>query len=351
MLELQAGDWVEVRTNDEILRTLDKNGRLDGLPFMPQMFKYCGQRFRVYKKAHKTCDTISGRYLGRALPEGIHLDLRCDGRAYAGCEAACLIFWNQAWLKPVGGDLVATDEETSSVGGLDKLGLGCTVEDVWTGTRSFSQGAANGTTFVCQATEVLNFTRPLPWYDVRQYLEDYRSGNVSFGPMVRGLIYVGYYYGALTFRGRIGAPGRWMYDFFQGIWGGIPYPRRTGVIPAGKLTPERTLNLQPGELVRVKSYQEILSTLDTHCKNRGLSFDAELVPYCGRVFRVRSKVSTFVDERTGKLKTLKTPAVILEGAFCQARYSSCRMFCPRSILAWWREIWLDRVGASDQDRG
>ena len=27
---------------------------------MPQMFRYCGQRFQVYKRAHKTCDTVSG---------------------------------------------------------------------------------------------------------------------------------------------------------------------------------------------------------------------------------------------------------------------------------------------------
>jgi hypothetical protein len=43
-----AGDWVEVRSKEEILRTLDVRGRLDDLPFMPQMFQYSGQRFRIY---------------------------------------------------------------------------------------------------------------------------------------------------------------------------------------------------------------------------------------------------------------------------------------------------------------
>ena len=46
---LCAGDWVEVRSRDEILATLDKDGRLDGMPFMPEMFAFCGKRFRVYK--------------------------------------------------------------------------------------------------------------------------------------------------------------------------------------------------------------------------------------------------------------------------------------------------------------
>jgi hypothetical protein len=44
-MKLRAGDWVEVRSREEILRSLDENGRLEGLPFMPQMFQYRGQRF------------------------------------------------------------------------------------------------------------------------------------------------------------------------------------------------------------------------------------------------------------------------------------------------------------------
>ena len=57
-LGLRAGDWVEVRSAAEILATLDERGRLDALPFMPEMLQYCGRRFRVFKSAHKTCDTL-----------------------------------------------------------------------------------------------------------------------------------------------------------------------------------------------------------------------------------------------------------------------------------------------------
>ena len=102
-MKARAGDWVEVLSKEEILSTLDMSGRLDGLPFMPQMFKYCGQRFPIYKTAHKTCDTVSGDYAGRRLQDGFHLDLRCDGKAYGGCQAGCLIFWKGAWLKRVDG--------------------------------------------------------------------------------------------------------------------------------------------------------------------------------------------------------------------------------------------------------
>ena len=48
--KLSVGDWVEVRSKEEILSTLDSNGRLDGMPFMPEMFAFCGKRFQVYKR-------------------------------------------------------------------------------------------------------------------------------------------------------------------------------------------------------------------------------------------------------------------------------------------------------------
>ena len=64
--DLRAGDWVEVRSSEEILATLDERGRLEALPFMPEMLQYCGKRFRVYKSAHKTCDTIE-TYKGRRM--------------------------------------------------------------------------------------------------------------------------------------------------------------------------------------------------------------------------------------------------------------------------------------------
>src|SRR5690242_7226316 len=99
-LNLHAGEWVEVRSKAEILQTLDEHAQLDGLPFMPQMFKYCGQRFRVYKRAHKTCDTVFP-VRGRRMVDAVHLETRCDGEAYGGCQAGCLLFWKEAWLKRV----------------------------------------------------------------------------------------------------------------------------------------------------------------------------------------------------------------------------------------------------------
>ena len=54
---LSAGDWVEVRSREEILRTLDDDACLDSMPFMPEMMKYAGQRLQVSKRA---VDRVNG---------------------------------------------------------------------------------------------------------------------------------------------------------------------------------------------------------------------------------------------------------------------------------------------------
>jgi hypothetical protein len=35
--------------------------------------------------------------------------------------------------------------------------------------------------------------------------------------------------------------------------------------------------------------------------------------------------------------------IMLEGVICQALHSDCRIFCPRGVYGYWREIWLRRV--------
>jgi hypothetical protein len=355
-MRCHAGEWVEVRSKEEILRTLDKRAQLEGLPFMPQMLQYCGQRFRVFKRAHKTCDTVND-YKGRKMNSAVHLEgIRCDGGAYGGCEAACLIFWKEAWLKSVAdprSPAAVSPEFEPTVG--TASGSGCREEDVLAGTKaSASAGeSAQDPVYVCQATQVPAATEPLPWWNVLQYVEDLASGNAGVGRMARGFIYMGF--NGLANAGiGAGRPLRWLYDVFQRLRGGIPYPRKRGRIPAGAKTPDVKLNLQPSEWVRVKSYNEILETLDVHNKNRGLYFDAEMVPYCGRSFRVLRRVERILDEKTGKMMELKNPCIMLDGVVCQSRYSECRLFCPRSIYSYWREIWLERASkneASNSDFG
>jgi hypothetical protein len=110
----------------------------------------------------------------------------------------------------------------------------------------------------------------------------------------------------------------------------------------GKLhkTPEATLGLRSGELVRIKSKDEIVRTLDVNNKNRGMSFDPEMLMYCGREARVRQRVQKIIDEKTGHMIHFKNPCIVLEDVVCTAKY---HRYCPRAIYPYWREIWLERV--------
>jgi len=310
------------------------------MPFMPEMFALCGKRFQVYKRAHKTCDTVFP-VRGRRVDRAVHLATRCDGSAHGGCQASCLLFWKDAWLKPIKVNSPATTEIDTAPTTCSSGATACRESDVWACTTAKASGTEP--VYVCQATQLPYATSSLEWWDVRQYVEDYVSGNVGLWRIVCGAVYFLYY--ALSRAGiGVGRPMRWFYDRFYWLWRGGPFPRRRGTIPEGQPTPTGTIDLQPGELVRIKPYKEILNTLNTRDRNRGLYFDAEEVPYCGGTYRVLKRVTKIIHEKTGKMLEMKTPCFILDSVVCQSRYSECRLFCPRSIYSYWREIWLERVG-------
>jgi len=347
-LKLCAGEWVEVRSKEEILSTLDKDGRLDGLPFMPEMFQYCGIRLRVFKRAHKTCDPSLG-IVGRRMAGTVHLEnVRCDGTAHDGCEQGCLIFWKEAWLKRVNSAIIPNAMEAPGHDPVSAIPFRCTEDNVRAGTRAHpEEGASDGTTYICQATHLKYATQSLAWWDLRQYLEDYASGNVRLSQLLAGLSFQVWHTLAEAGLG-VGLAMRWIYDVFQKLRGGPPYPTRIGTVPKGAPTPTMRLDLRPGEKVRVKSYEKILETLGDNSRNRGMYFDPEMVAFSGRTFRVMKRVQQIIDEKTGKMVHFKSDAIILENVVCEARYAKCRRFCPRSIYPYWREIWLERVSDSDE---
>jgi hypothetical protein len=341
---LRAGEWVEVKSALEIRRTLDRRAQLEGMPFMPEMERFCGQRFRVEKRAHKTCDTVD--YVGgRRLLHSVHLEgLRCDGAAHGGCQALCLLFFKEAWLRRVPGPGPGGDAPAEVVMPPPVVAAGCTEADVLAGCVAPGDAAdASDPTWVCQATQLLHASEPLRRSDLAQYVEDFTSGNVGVGRMLAGFLYLGY---ATVVGGRygVGAPLRWLFDVFGRWTGGSPYPDRRGKIPAGGKTPSRKLDLQAGEWVRVRPLPEILETVDENLRNRGMGFHSEMVPLTGRTFRVLRRIEKIVHEKTGKMVHLRNDAVILEHGTCEARYiNNCRRFCPRAVYLYFREIWLERV--------
>lgn len=318
MIEYKVGDLVEVLSAKEILATLDHDGELDGLPFMPEMLAFCGRRMTVEKVAHKLCDTIERTGI-RRMRDAVHLTgARCDGESHGGCQAACLTYWKTAWLRK------ADDREPRrSAGPVD-----VTILERATTREPFEDGEPR---YACQATEILRAApERLPLKDLRQFLWDYRSGNIAAVETLRGFLIA--LFGRLqAWSTRILPRRLWFRD-------GLPWGFLKGRVVGP--TPVAELDLKPGELVRVRSKAEIADTLDANLRNRGMGFDNDLAMYCGKTGVVAGKVERCLDETTGRMLEMKTPSVLIEDFVCPGRHN---FNCPRGHFGYWREIWLERV--------
>ena len=331
-LDLRVGELVEVRSEQEILATLDEHGRLDGLPFMPEMLQFAGQRLQVDKRAIKACDTIGNTGMYR-MERAVHLEgARCDGSAHDGCQAACLLYWKEAWLKPVDSETPerGTDVAPAAGNGSPPPQPRCTTATLHAQTRTEPAGSSEPI-YACQATEIPKAAPThLRGFDLGQYMRDVTSGNARPLPMLRSLL-------VLVFN-KLQSLNRRLLPRLPLIHGGASYPFIDGRV-RGR-TPKETLDLQAGELVEVKSAEEIFETLDRTGSNRGLRFDGEMLKYCGRRARVRRRVDQIINEKNGRMLRLPGDCIILEGVICTGDY---HQFCPRGIYPYWREIWLRRV--------
>jgi hypothetical protein len=325
-MNLRVGEWVEVRSPEEILATLDKDSSVNELPFMPEMLQYCGKRFRVYRSAHKTADTIE-LFSIRRLANAVHLEeLRCDGTSHGGCQAGCLLFWKESWIKRVPDDQAVTrsiGRESEPAG--ERSSCAANLSSLSRGTmRPVADGEPER--YRCQATELLKATlevRRRERWNPRFYVRDLTSGNVKLFDFIR--------FGALA-----------MLNAFLLQWVGRRYPHVRGL--AGEKTQSCELNLQVGELVRVRSKDQIMRTLNRQLRNRGMWFDVEMIPYCENGnFRVLRRVEKIINEKTGEMMKLSNSCLILDGVTCSGNYSYQRMFSRRHEYPYWREVWLERV--------
>jgi hypothetical protein len=143
----------------------------------------------------------------------------------------------------------------------------------------------------------------------------------------------------------------WLYARIHRLLTGRPDPYREGLIPKGVPTPEEKLDLQPGELVEVKSHDEILQTVNAELKNRGLAYNTEMTPVCGGKFRVAQRITRIIEEKSGRLITMKNPCITLEGVYCQALYTHYSLLCSRRVTPYFREAWLRRAAPGARDSG
>lgn len=323
-LGLKVGDLVEVLSAEEIRRTLDERGELNGLPFMPEMLAFCGRRLTVHKVALKSCDYIGNTGM-RRMTDAVHLTAsRCDGSAHDGCETRCSLYWKEQWLKRVAPDDPAA--QPAEPGGRALLPL--LLDHVQ--KAAFEDGAPR---WSCQATEMQRAApEPLPLKRLSQYPADISSGNAGVVAVVRAF--------AVAVFDRYQDLSKRFLPRALRIREGLHWGFVKGGVLSGR-TPTVELGLRPGELVRIKSREEIMATLDGDLLNRGMGFEAEMSRFCGRTARVKARATRCIDERSGRMLTMKNPCIILEDIVCEGAYTAN---CPREYVCWWREIWLERVG-------
>ena len=309
---LRPGDRVMLRNPADILATLDADGTLGGVPFMPEMLRHYGRVFTVTRRVEKICDTICPVASRRMVDTVFLEDLRCDGSGHGGCQAACRIYWKDAWLARTAPNALAPRRP-------DDAALAPLAQKA----AALSRQHAQPDRYRCQATEARRASTKLPGWDPRQYVREVRGGNITWGRLLR----------LLTLRILPWELRR----LLRRPAAQLPRVRQRDPAPA-------PLNLQPGDWVEVRSAREIAATMTGRNSQRGLYFSApEMATACGRRYRVRRRVTQIIEESSGRMLTMKHDCIELEGIVCTGDRSIGRWLCAREIYPYWREAWLKRV--------
>jgi hypothetical protein len=100
-INLATGDWVRVRTLEEIQATLNPWKELKGCAFLPYMVDYCGTTQRVLQPVQRFLDERDYKVKkakGVVLLEGVI----CKGTPVFGqCDRCCHLFWREEWLEKI----------------------------------------------------------------------------------------------------------------------------------------------------------------------------------------------------------------------------------------------------------
>jgi hypothetical protein len=104
---------------------------------------------------------------------------------------------------------------------------------------------------------------------------------------------------------------------------------------------QRNARLSPGDLVEMKTPDEIVQTLDAEGASDHLPFMPEMLESCGRRFRVSRRALTVCFSGPGSRRGFRADDVVtLDGVRCSgAAHDGCQKAC----MIFWREAWLRKV--------
>lgn len=303
MRNIRRGDVVAVCDEVEILAGLDKNGKLDGLAFSPEMRRYCGKCFKVSK--HLSNIMVEGVGI-KTIRDAVILEgVECNGEFHEGCSRGCSLIWKEKWLKKTG------DHSQTRVTNRVQLSgeIMC----------DFQYQPST-----CQAASLANAASQPGKSVIKTYLYDLLSGELRVSEFTSKLS------NSILLKTQA-----------------FLHKRKERLTGALTRTPSVSLSLQPGEIVEVKSINEIQKTLDREGRNRGLVFTPEMLKYCNlnaplRKYRVLKRVNKLLNEATGEMRSIAN-TVVLYDVKCDGRAHGG---CPRACNCLWREAWLKRTKQS-----
>ena len=310
--KLKIGDWVRIRAASAIEATLDQDGAIDGVPMMPEMLAHCGDLFQIARFANKLCANVDGVEI-RSMQNVVILRMnRCDGCFHGGCQMGCDYLWKLDWLTKSDAPLVDEPSEekdvTSTKAFLQRLVQLSALDPGDRVTKS------SGIFYRCQATELGVATGQSSPFHFGQYWLAKKTNRTSVRSIVR---------------------------FLCGMILKKVFRRSDSVAGPCRKTPATDLHLQVGDKAKVKSFEEILETLDERGCNRGLWFDpAEMKPFCGKTLTVTRRIERIINEQTGELLEMRVPSIVLDETQCSGVH---RRFCSRGMLHFWREVWLEKL--------
>jgi hypothetical protein len=303
--DLLVGDTVEVKTWPEIRATLDDRGRLEHLPFMPEMLSMCGRRATVFRCMNRMFDYRKSRLMREVNAAVLLTGGACDGASHGGCEARCHTIWKSAWLRRIDEPHRRVPETTAP------SYSAATAVDPLMPDRS-------GPPYVCQLTQLHDASRPIPNWSARHVLQPLVSGNVA--P-------VAFVVGWLTH----------LFNEVQQLRGGVGYPALPE--PAVEAVRVEDSPLVPGDVVVVLSSAEVRSTVDERSLHRGLYFEPDMMKHCGQLHTVQGEVTKLIDIVTGDMRVMRTPAYILRGVHFSGER---QLFNSQWEPLFWRAAWLRR---------
>jgi hypothetical protein len=308
---LIVGDEVEVRSWAEIRRTLDEQGCLEGLPFMPEMLAMCGRRARVFRCAHRIFDYRKTRRMRHMDGVVLLVGAVCNGSSHGDCDAACHTIWKAQWLRR----LPPVHERASGSPNALRSGPEADTGVLLRGTQP--------PRYTCQLTQLNAASRPIGDWSVLNFIRPLVAGNVA--PLA-------FVVGWLTH----------LFNVVQHKRGGIGFPEFETASPGERLG--NTCPLKAGDRVLVRSSAEIRATLNDQMVHRGLGFEEDMLKHCGHRYLVQSEIKRLVDIVSGELRTMRTPAYILKDVhFSGERQQFNAQYEP----LFWRSVWLTREPDGD----